>query len=55
MFSGAVIGYASKRQHSVALSSTEAEIMAASQAASELMYFHGLLRELGHDVSTPTE
>lgn len=55
MFGGAVIGYGSKRQHSMALSSTEAEIMAASQAASELMYFGGLLRELGYDESTPTE
>lgn len=54
-FGGAVIGYGSKRQHSVALSSTEAEIMAASHAASELIYFRSLLRELGDEVSEPTE
>merc|ERR1712070_733564 len=50
LYAGAVIGYGSKRQQSIALSSTEAEIMAASQAACEIMYFRGLLRELGHDL-----
>ena len=50
LYCGAVIGYGSKRQQSIALSSTEAEIMAASQAACEIMYFRGLLRELGHDL-----
>lgn len=54
MFGGAAIGYGSKRQHSVALSSTEAEIIAASQAAAEVIYFRGLLRELGYDMSEPT-
>lgn len=29
--------------------------MAASHAASELMCFRGILRELGHDMSEPTE
>ena len=50
LYAGAVIGYGSKRQQSIALSSTEAEIMAASQAATEIMYFRGLLREFGHDL-----
>ena len=36
------------------LSSTEAEIMAASQAALEMLYFRGLLREMGVDMSQPT-
>ena len=51
---GSAVAYASKRQHCVALSSTEAEIMAASLAAAEIVHIRGLLREMGHDVSTPT-
>ena len=51
---GSAVAYASKRQHSVALSSTEAEIMAASLAAAELVHVRGVLREMGYDVSKPT-
>ena len=51
---GAVVAYASKRQHSVALSSTEAEIMGASLAAAEIVNIRGLLREMGRDMSKPT-
>ena len=54
MFGGAVVAYGSKRQHSVALSSTEAKIMAASHAPCEIIYLRGLLREMGVDVSEPT-
>lgn len=50
LYGGAVIGYGSKRQQSIALSSTEAEIMAASMAATEILYFRGLLFELGHEL-----
>ena len=51
---GAGIGWASKRQHCKALSSTEAEIMAASLAACEIMYFRGLLAEMGFAQQKPT-
>ena len=51
---GSAVAYSSKRQHCVALSSTEAEIMAASQAAAEIVHVRGLLREMGYDVSEPT-
>ena len=50
LYAGAAIGYGSRRQQSVALSATEAEIMAASQAACEVMYFRGILQELGHEL-----
>ena len=50
LYAGAAIGYGSRRQQSVALSTTEAEIMAASQAACEIMYFRGILQELGHEL-----
>ena len=54
MYAGAVVAYGSKRQHCIALSSTEAEIMAASQAAAELLYIRGLLTEMGVDLGGPT-
>eukprot|EP00962_Isochrysis_galbana_P038800 scaffold13823_cov129-Isochrysis_galbana.AAC.1 len=44
----------SKRQHCIALSSCEAEIMAASQAATEVTYFRGIMRDLGLDEPNPT-
>jgi len=54
MLAGGPIGYGSKRQHCIALSSTEAEVMAASQAATEVTYFRGLLRDLGLYQPQPT-
>ena len=54
LYCGAAVGYGSKRQQSIALSSTEAEIMAASQAAAEIMYFRGILHELGRVLEEPT-
>ena len=54
LYAGAVIGYGRKRQQSIALSSTEAEIMAASQAATEIMYFRGLLYEFGRELEPTT-
>ena len=44
---GTAISWSSKRQHSVALSSTEAEYMAATHATKEAIWLHGLLVELG--------
>ena len=54
IFAGAPVGYSSKRQHCIALSSTEAEVMAASQAATEVFYFQGILRDLGMYQGVPT-
>lgn len=58
LFGGAAIGYGSisKRQHSVALSSTKAEIMhhrsiGGSNRGSEVVYFRSILRELGYDMT----
>ena len=47
MLCGAALLYCSKRQHAIAFSSTEAEVMAASQAAAELVYTTGMLAEMG--------
>eukprot|EP00966_Prymnesium_polylepis_P317663 7339140-Prymnesium_polylepis.1 len=54
LYGNATVAYASKRQLSIALSSTEAEIMAASLAAAEILFLRGLLREMGADVGEPT-
>lgn len=50
------VSYESKKQQTVALSSTEAEYMAISAAAKEVIYLRGLLKELGfeHIAKDPT-
>lgn len=52
---GAPISYTSKRQQCIALSSTEAEIMAASAAATEVAYLREIFRDLGLCQTDPTE
>jgi hypothetical protein len=54
LFQAAAISYGSKKQKSVALSSCEAEIVAASQATQDVVYMRRLLSELGVDVPEPT-
>eukprot|EP00966_Prymnesium_polylepis_P308447 7128182-Prymnesium_polylepis.1 len=54
VYGNATVAYASKRQHSIALSSTEAEIMAASLAAADIIFLRGLLGEMGVDMDAPT-
>jgi len=51
---GAVIAYLSKKQPTIALSSTEAEIMAASVGAIEAVYLRMLLADLGQIIDSPT-
>ena len=46
LMAGACVAYASKRQLCISLSSTEAEVMAASAATTEIVYQRGLLREI---------
>ncbi len=45
---GGLISWTSKRQATVALSTTEAEYMAASFACQELIWIHRVIRELGY-------
>jgi hypothetical protein len=45
---GALVGWASKKQRSMALSSTEAEIFAASLAGVDLLYLIHLCEEIGY-------
>ena len=52
---GAVIAYMSKKQATIAMSSTEAEIMAASQAGLEAVFLRSLLSDMGYKQSKPTD
>ena len=52
---GAAIAYLSKKQPTIALSNTEAEIMAASLGALEAVYLRSLLRDLGISTDEPTD
>jgi hypothetical protein len=51
---GAPISWTSKRQPTVALSSTEAEYMALTQAAKEATWLRRLLSDLGHPQENAT-
>ena len=54
-FSSAAISWASKKQGSVALSSCEAEIMAASEASQEEVFLASYLDELGERDPLPID
>ena len=47
MVAGGVVGYKTKFQHAIALSSTEAEWVAACDAGKMILYFRTLLDDLG--------
>jgi len=54
MYNSAAISWGSKKQPSIALSSCEAELMAASEGAKEAMYLRSYLDEIGDGVAKPT-
>ena len=54
LLSGIAIVYSSKRQPCIALSSTEAEIIAASACACEVAFVRALLSEMGLHQDAPT-
>lgn len=51
---GSPVSWLSKKQASVALSSCEAEYMAAGAATQEIMWLRTLLAEMGHPQAEPT-
>ena len=51
---GCAFAYSSKRQGCIAMSSTEAEIIAASACSVELVHFRHLLEEMGLPQTEPT-
>jgi hypothetical protein len=54
MLGGAAVSWSSKKQTTVALSSTEAEYIAASNAGKEALWLRRLLTDLGIDSTQPT-
>jgi len=54
LINGAPISWQSQRQPTIATSSTQAEYMAANSAAKEAIYLRQLLKDLGHEQTTPT-
>ena len=46
-FGGAAVAFAAKRQACITMSSTEAELVAASACAKEIVYYKTLAREMG--------
>jgi hypothetical protein len=54
MLAGGVIAYKSKYQLTIALSSTEAEFTAASEAGKTILYLRSILHELGFSQYLPT-
>jgi hypothetical protein len=54
MLAGGVIAYKSKYQPTIALSSTEAEFTAASEAGKTILYLRSILHELGFSQYLPT-
>ena len=54
-YAGAVISALSKKQPTIAMSSTEAELMAACSASLEALFLRALLEDLGIPVTAPTD
>ena len=54
MLAGGAVCWSSKKQASVALSSTEAEYIAAAHATKEVVWLRRLLSELGQAIDVPT-
>jgi len=54
LFSGGAISWSSKRQSTVALSTTEAEYMAITHATKEAVWLRTLLKELGYEQTGAT-
>ena len=55
MLAGGVVMAASRRQHCIAMSSTEAELIALGDLALELLYLRGQAESLGLDVAEAIE
>jgi transposase InsO family protein len=54
LLSGGAISWSSKKQHTTAQSSTEAEYMAGAEAVKEAIWWRNFLSELGYNLTAPT-
>ena len=54
LFGGTAVSWSSRKQPSVALSSTEGEYMATTQASRDAIYLRNFLSEIGYPVHGPT-
>ena len=54
LLSGAAVIYKTRYQKSIALSSTEAEFVSASETGKMILYLRSLLHDLGYPTSDPT-
>ena len=54
MFNGGPISWKSRRQDSVALSTSEADYMAASEGGKEVVYIRDILQDFGFTQTDPT-
>lgn len=54
IMAGGAVSWSAKKQSTVALSTMEAEYMAATEAAKEAMWWRNFLRELGVEINQPT-
>ena len=55
MMNDGPISWKSRRQDCVALSTSEAKYMSASELDEEILYLCAILRDVGHDTRTPTD
>ena len=51
---GTPVAWSAKKQRTVSLSTCEAELYAMCEVFKEILWLQGILRELGHDVQSPT-
>jgi len=54
-YAGAIVQWKSKRQSTIALSSTEAEYLSNTEAARQAVYLRRLLHQIGQPQSSPTK
>ena len=55
MFAEGPIFWSSKKQHTISLSSAEAEYRATVNAATQYVWLEGILREFGVTIDSPTK
>ena len=54
-FDGCAVSWASKKQQTVALSTTEAEYLAGTEATKEAMWIAAFLEDIGQEVNRPMQ